>query len=230
MPPGKEPCTTRTDNSENLQRMNDEGDHVAFWRGKFEVTQLEHEGAAPRPDVWDASFATVLQPAVFPPTEHARRCSSHALTQAMSHGGTRTPWTRRTRLQREVEQLLGCTVVQAREGMQLRDRVVGEYAALGKVQVVAIADTFADKNPALDACVAGLLGELDVSNARLVAARTLTAELEDMHAKFAVKQTRVDDRSAAGMVQRTRNHDIAAPIARCARLRRGEEQLRATRS
>ncbi|KAJ7774655.1 hypothetical protein DFH07DRAFT_952363 [Mycena maculata] len=148
----------------------------------------------------------------------------------------------------------------AREGMQLRDRVVGKYAALvrrfggasrqclhrrrGKVQVVAIADTFADENPALDTCVAGLLGELDVSNARLVAARTLTAELEDMHAKFAVKQTRVDDRSAAGMVQQTRNHDIAAPIARCAvrgtldinvveltqRLRRGEEQLQATRS
>ncbi|KAJ7744289.1 hypothetical protein DFH07DRAFT_963831 [Mycena maculata] len=185
----------------------------------------------------------------------------------MSHGGTRTPWTRRTRLQREVEQLLGCTVVQAREGMQLRDRVVGEYAALvrrfggasrqclhrrrGKVQVVAIADTFADENPALDACIAGLLGELDVSNARLVAARTLTAELEDMHAKFAVKQTRVDDRSAAGMVQRydkKPRHRGTHRSLRCAwhasttatleinvvgltqRLRRGEEQLRATRS
>ncbi|KAJ7748317.1 hypothetical protein DFH07DRAFT_775774 [Mycena maculata] len=120
----------------------------------------------------------------------------------MSHGGTRTPWTRRTHSQREVEQLLECTVAQAREGMQLRHCVVGEYAALGKAQVAAVADTFADENPVLDACVAGLLGELDVSNAQLAVARTLTAELEDMHAKFAAKQTRVDVRSAAGMVQR----------------------------
>ncbi|KAJ7769127.1 hypothetical protein DFH07DRAFT_769032 [Mycena maculata] len=120
----------------------------------------------------------------------------------MSHGGTRTPWTRRTHSQREVEQLLECTVAQAREEMQLRHCVVGEYAALGKAQVAAVADTFADENPVLDACVAGLLGELDVSNAQLAVARTLTAELEDMHAKFAAKQTRVDVRSAAGMVQR----------------------------
>ncbi|KAJ7740463.1 hypothetical protein DFH07DRAFT_943745 [Mycena maculata] len=76
--------------------------------------------------------------------------------------------------------------------------------AQGKAQVAALADTFADENAALEARVAALQGELDVSNAQLAAARTLTAELGDelARAKFAAEQARVDDRSAAGMVER----------------------------
>ncbi|KAJ6537796.1 hypothetical protein B0H19DRAFT_1316555 [Mycena capillaripes] len=73
-----------------------------------------------------------------------------------------------------------------------------------KAQLASLIDTFAEQNTALEARAAALEGERDDAQARLAAANTLTAELGTAlaRAKFEREQARVDDRSAAGMVER----------------------------
>ncbi|KAJ7473794.1 hypothetical protein B0H11DRAFT_2429684 [Mycena galericulata] len=73
-----------------------------------------------------------------------------------------------------------------------------------KSQLAALTDRFASQTTALSARAAALQTELDIAQAQLAAARTLTAELgaEVGRAKFAAEKARVDDRSAAGMVER----------------------------
>ncbi|KAJ7493125.1 hypothetical protein B0H11DRAFT_2228451 [Mycena galericulata] len=73
-----------------------------------------------------------------------------------------------------------------------------------KSQLAALTDRFALETTALSARAATLQTELDIAQAQLAAARTLTAELgaEVGRAKFAAEKARVDDRSAAGMVER----------------------------
>ncbi|KAJ7229679.1 hypothetical protein B0H12DRAFT_965957, partial [Mycena haematopus] len=74
----------------------------------------------------------------------------------------------------------------------------------GKKQLAALVQTFGDENDALAARVETLEAEREVAQTQLVAANTLVAELGDelARAKFEREQARVDDRSAAGMVER----------------------------
>jgi hypothetical protein len=73
-----------------------------------------------------------------------------------------------------------------------------------KAQLAALVESFAEQKAALDARAAALEGERDVAQAQLAAANTLSAELGTAlaKAKFEREQARVDDRSAAGMVER----------------------------
>ncbi|KAJ7221226.1 hypothetical protein B0H12DRAFT_1031479, partial [Mycena haematopus] len=74
----------------------------------------------------------------------------------------------------------------------------------GKTQLAALVQTFGHENDALAARVETLEAEREVAQAQLAAANTLIAELGDelARAKFEREQARVDDRSAAGMVER----------------------------
>ncbi|KAJ6496180.1 hypothetical protein C8R45DRAFT_866090 [Mycena sanguinolenta] len=73
-----------------------------------------------------------------------------------------------------------------------------------KTDLADLVHTFADQISSLTARIASLESERDVAQAQLAASRTLVAELGDAlaTAKFEREQARVDDRSAAGMVER----------------------------
>ncbi|KAJ7254806.1 hypothetical protein C8J57DRAFT_1076028, partial [Mycena rebaudengoi] len=76
--------------------------------------------------------------------------------------------------------------------------------AASKGELAELAAAHASQITALEARVASLEHELGVAESRASAAQTLTGELGDALArsKFAAEQARVDDRSAAGMVER----------------------------
>jgi uncharacterized protein involved in exopolysaccharide biosynthesis len=76
--------------------------------------------------------------------------------------------------------------------------------AASKGELAELAAAHASQIIALEARVASLEHELGVAESRASAAQTLTGELGDALArsKFAAEQARVDDRSAAGMVER----------------------------
>ncbi|KAJ7610635.1 hypothetical protein DFH06DRAFT_1485506 [Mycena polygramma] len=73
-----------------------------------------------------------------------------------------------------------------------------------KTQLASLTSTFASQLTALETRALAMEGERNVASAKLMAARTLTAELGEAlaTAKFEREQARVDDRSAAGMVER----------------------------
>ncbi|KAF7364256.1 hypothetical protein MSAN_01085400 [Mycena sanguinolenta] len=73
-----------------------------------------------------------------------------------------------------------------------------------KAQLAAVVQTFSDQTSSLTSRIAVLESERDVAQAQLAASRTLVAELGDAlaTAKFEREKARVDDQSAAGMVER----------------------------
>ncbi|KAF7341199.1 hypothetical protein MVEN_01855100 [Mycena venus] len=76
--------------------------------------------------------------------------------------------------------------------------------ALAKSQLGSLIENFAEQNAVLSAQAFAMESERDVVQAQLAAARALVGELgtELAKAKFEVEKARVDDRSAAGMVER----------------------------
>ncbi|KAJ7164024.1 hypothetical protein C8R43DRAFT_1122982 [Mycena crocata] len=76
--------------------------------------------------------------------------------------------------------------------------------AQSKSQLAALAETFATQVAGLESQIGELEGKLAVAEAQLAAQRTLSGELGGAlaEAKFGAEQARVDDRSAAGMVER----------------------------
>ncbi|KAJ7202278.1 hypothetical protein GGX14DRAFT_654078 [Mycena pura] len=91
------------------------------------------------------------------------------------------------------------TLVERAGGVKPKDLL-----AESKAQLSAQAAGFSEQCATLEARVAAVEGERDVAHAQLAAARMLTVELgnELARAKFSAEQARVDDRSAAGMVER----------------------------
>ncbi|KAJ7608881.1 hypothetical protein DFH06DRAFT_1376977 [Mycena polygramma] len=73
-----------------------------------------------------------------------------------------------------------------------------------KTQLASLVNSFASQLTALETRALAMEGERNVASAKLMAARTLTAELGEAlaGAKFERELARVDDRSAAGMVER----------------------------
>ncbi|CAK5278218.1 unnamed protein product [Mycena citricolor] len=74
----------------------------------------------------------------------------------------------------------------------------------GKAQLEGLTSEFSQQIVALEARIAVIENERDVANAELAASKTLNSELgtELARSKFSAIQSLVDDRSAAGMVER----------------------------